>query len=449
MRRSPVHLEIVTLGRLAVPVILTQVALNLMGTVDAIMVSGLGTEALAATALGNVWAYGTLLPAMGVLFGLDPIVTQAHGAGDHARVGRALQNGMAVALLLTVPIAGLWLLTAPVLRLMGQDASLAAVAQDFVLAQLFSIPFFLGFFALRQYLSGRGIVAPALWVAGFANVVNLVLNWALIYGHLGLEPRGVVGAGLATGISRLLMCVGLFALLPSLGLHDLALSAWDRSAVAWRELKELLAHGLASGAAFGAEVWGFQVMALLAGLLGAETLAAHSIVLNLASLTFMMPLGISVAAATRVGNLIGAGDLIGSRRAAWIAIAMGAGVMAFSAATFVLLRWTLPAIWRPEPSVLALAAAIMPIAGAFQVFDGTQVVGCGVLRGRGDTKPAAFFNLVGYYVLGIPLGWFAAFRLGWGLPGLWWGLTAGLMTVAVLLLLRVRRRPFKSAAAAA
>ena len=437
---SPVRVETVALARLAVPVILTQVATTLMGLVDTLMVARLGTDALAATSLGSVWVFGTLLPAMGVLFGMDPIVTQAHGARDTVRTGAALRKGLVVAALVTLPVAALWLVTDRVLLLAGQRADLAALAHDYAVAQVFSIPFFLGFTALRHSLSGRGVMRPAMWITWLANGVNAVLNWALIFGHLGFEPHGVVGAGVATGLSRVFMFLALLAFVLGFNLHERALFAWDWTVLRWRELRELVGHGVSTGAQVGLEVWGFQSVALLAGRLGAEALAAHSIVLHLASLTFMVPFGLSMAAATRVGNLLGAGDARGSRRAAWVAIATGASFMALSGVTFLLLRWRVPALWRPAPEVLALAVGIMPIAGAFQVFDGTQAVGCGVLRGRGDTRPAALFNLVGYYALGIPLAYLLAFHVGLGLRGLWWGLTLGLFTVAVLLLVRVRRQ---------
>jgi MATE family multidrug resistance protein len=161
-------------------------------------------------------------------------------------------------------------------------------------------------------------------------------------------------------------------------------------------------------------------------------------VLNMAALAFMLPLGISQGAVTRVGNLLGAGDPLGAQRAAWVAIAAGAGVMTLSAAVFVTLRWQLPALYTSDPTLVAMAAAILPIAAAFQIFDGAQVTGCGVLRGMGRTVPAAWLNLLGYWVIGLPLGGWLGLHLGWGLPGIWWGLCAGLACVAIGLVVRLR-----------
>jgi MATE family multidrug resistance protein len=190
----------------------------------------------------------------------------------------------------------------------------------------------------------------------------------------------------------------------------------------------------------GLEMWAFSGSNLIAGWLGAPQLAAHTIVLNLASITFMVPLGISQGAAVRVGNLLGAGRPSQARMASWVAIAMGAAVMTVSATAFVVLREVLPAAYTKDATVLALAASILPVAAAFQVFDGTQAVACGVLRGMGKPRPAAVFNLIGYWVLALPIGTWLALRTDAGLAGLWWGLAGGLCLVAVGLVIWIRAR---------
>jgi MATE family multidrug resistance protein len=188
------------------------------------------------------------------------------------------------------------------------------------------------------------------------------------------------------------------------------------------------------------EMWAFSGAALIAGRLGAVSLAAHTIALNLAALAFMLPLGIAQGAATRVGNLIGAREPDAAQRAAWVSIGMGAGVMTLSASLFVVFRTGLPRLYTPDADVILACAAILPIAAAFQIFDGTQAVGCGILRGMGRTRPAMVFNLVSYWVLGLPIGaWLALFQ-GWGLAGIWWGLALGLGLVATSLVLWVRVR---------
>lgn len=426
--------ELRRLAVLAAPIIVTQVGTMLMGVVDMIMVGGIGKDALAAAALGNVWTMGTLIVGMGVALGIDPLLTQAHGAGDGRAVGLIVQRGLVVAALATGPTLLLWFWTEDVLVLAGQAPALARMAHDYVLAQLPGAPGFLGFMVLRSYLQGRSIVAPALWITVIANLVNAGLNWLLIHGELGFPRLGLVGAGVATGATRMLMLIGLAALIWRLGLQRGAWQPWSRAALDPRGLWAIAALGLPVGVQLGLEMWAFQAATLLAGWIGEVELAAHTIVINLASLSFMVPLGISMAAVTRVGNLLGAGNPQAAQRAAWVAFGMGGAVMCGSAVAFVALRDELPRIYTADPHVLVVAALLLPIAGAFQLLDGLQVVGGGILRGMGRTRPAALFNLLGYYVLGLPVAWYLAFTTEMGVEGIWWGLTLGLLVVAVLLL---------------
>lgn len=440
-----VRLELATIPSLAGPLILAQMGWMMLGLVDTFMVGHLGPRPLAAVALGDLWIVGTLLVAMGVMLGLDPIVSQAHGAGDGRRAAHALQRGVVLALLLSVPLAVLWLATGAALRLAGQDPALAAEADRFVGVQVFSIAPFLVFVALRQYLQGRTIMMPTLIVIVAGNVVNFVLDWLLIFGRLGFPELGVRGSGIATGVTRVVMLALLLALVRWYRLHEGAWVPWTREIFDLRRLREILGHGIPTGIQLGLEIWAFATTSLFAGWLGAEALAAHTIVLKLASFSYMVPLGISIAAATRVGNLIGARDRAGARCAAWVAIGLGGGVMTVFALLLVTLRTVLPALFLApgQEAVVALAATIMPIAALFQFFDGTQAVGCGVLRGLGNTRPAALFNLVGFYALALPLALGLGFErpwgpfrgAGWGLPGLWTGLAAGLFAVAALLVL--------------
>lgn len=445
---GPLRTEVRRIAGLALPVAATQVGSMLLGFVDTVMLGRVGSEALAAAAIANVWIYGTTQLALGTIFGLDPIVAQAHGAGRGEVAGRALQSGLVLALLLSVPVALVWALCEPFLLATGQEASLARMAQHYTLVQIPSVPFFLAFHALRQYLQGREMVRPALLVMALANVVNAVANWALIFGHLGFPALGLVGAGIATAVTRI-ACLAILAWwVVALRLHEGAWVPWSRDAFAWRGLAQILRFGVPVGFQTSLEVWAFSGAALLAGHLGATAVAAHSVVLNMAALSFMMPLGVGLAASTRVGNLLGAGRPHEAQRAGWVAIALGAAVMSLAAALFVFGRAWLPRIYTDEMDVIAAGAAILPIAAAFQIFDGVQVVGCGVLRGMGRTRPAAVFNLLGYWVIGLPLGGWLGLRAGWGLGGIWWGLAIGLAVVATALVLWIRwRGPARAAVA--
>jgi len=437
---SPIRTETRALLALALPTAATQLSNMLMGFVDMVLLGHYGIRELAASSIGNVWMQGTLLLALGVIFGIDPLIAQAHGRGDGHAVGLAAQRGLGIAAGMSIPLALAWWATGPLLRALGQDAQLAADAQTFALIQIPSIPFFLAFHALRQYLAGRGIVRPAMWVIVGANLINALLVWALVFGRLGLPELGLLGAGIGTGITRAFCLFALIGLMRLGRLHEGAWPAASRELLDAGAFRQIFAIGVPVALAFGLEVWAFSGSTLLAGRLGPAELAAHTIVLNLGSLAFMLPLGVSQGAVTRVGNLLGAGRPADAERATWVAIGAGASVMGLCGLGFLALRGRLPMLYTDDLGVAAAASALLPIAAAFGIFDGTQVVCCGVLRGMGRTRPAALFNLLGYWVLGLPIGAWLAFRADWGLQGVWWGLCIGLLVVSALLLAFITAR---------
>ncbi len=435
---AAVH-EFRALSRLAVPVVITQVATMLPGVVDIVMVGRVSVDAINAVALGRLWLFGTLLFGMGVVFGIDPLIAQAHGRRDERTMGLALQRGAVLAALISIPLTGLWLLTAPVLRLFGQDPAFARLAQDYVWVQIPGLLPFLLYIVLRQYLQDRTIVRPVMWTVVGATALNVLLDWMLIFGRLGAPAMGVAGAGVAATITRYVMFASLTGITFGFKLHRGGWIPLTREALRLSGLREIFRFGLPVGLQLSLEIWAFEIATLLAGRLGGVELAAHTIAINLASLSFMVPLGVSLAAVTRVGNLIGERRQQEAQTAAWVAFGMGAGVMAVSGALFVTLRYALPRLYTPDLAVIAATAAVLPIAAMFQIFDGTQVVGGGILRGMGRTRPAAVFNVVGYYCLALPLAMWLAFARGMGLPGIWWGMALGLASVACMLVVFVWR----------
>jgi MATE family multidrug resistance protein len=427
------------LTALAAPIAITQLATMLLWTIDLLMVGRIDVLSLNAVALGRLFVIGTAICAMGLIYGQDALAAQAHGARNRERLGGVLRHSLALSLAVCVPLAALWLATEPILLLFGQDPAAARLAHDYVVVQIPALPFFLMFVALKQYLQARGIVKPEMWIALAANLVHAGLNWVFIYGHLGAPRLGVVGAGVATAISQVLMFAAMLAAFRIYRLQRGSVTRLSPTLVRWRGIAEILRLGLPLAAMLALEYWAFAISSLWAGNLGSTELAAHSIAINLASISYMVPLGIGLAATTRVGNLIGAREPLAAQRAAWVAFALGGGVMTVAAATFILGRHWIPTWYTLDPAVLALTAALLPIAAAFELFDGVQVVGSGILRGMGRTRPAAAFNLIGYYVLGLPIGWWLGFRSGLGLVGIWWGLAAGLAIVSVLALYWVKR----------
>lgn len=438
--RPEIAEEVRRLLALGAPAAATQIGAMMLGVVDTMMVGHLGVLELDAAALGTLWILATLVLGMGVVLGMDPIVARAHGAGQHDRVAIALHHGIVVALVCSVPIALAWLLCEPVLLALGQRPELAAAAHAYVQPQIPSLAPFLMYCALRQYLQGRGMVTPALGVMLIANGLNALGNWWLIWGGLGVPALGLQGAAIATAITRSFLFVALVVWIARARLHR---GAWIRpswASITSPGIARIFALGVPIGIQLALEMWAFQATTLFAGRLGETELAAHVAVLNLSSLSFMVPLGISIGAATRVGHLLGRGDRAAARRSALIALVLGASVMAISAASFAIGRHALPRFYSDDTAVLAAAASILPIAAAFQLFDGTQVVGGGVLRGMGAPGPAALFNAIGYYVLALPVGAWLTFSVGLGLAGLWWGLCLGLATVAAALVLWIARR---------
>lgn len=432
--------EIRRLVELALPVVVTQLATMLLGVVDTIMVGHVSREALAAAALGHVWTMGTMVFGMGLILGIDPIVTQAHGARDDARLSLALARGLVVALFVSVPLVLLWTWSGFFLRHLGQSPELCELTQTYTRAQLPGAPAYMLYGTLRQYLQGRGIVRPTMVLALAANVFNALANWVLVFGHLGIAARGIQGAGLATGSTRVVMALALAAIIWRRGLTHEGWHGFPREAWSWRGFREILGFGAPVGVQLSLEIWAFETATLLAGSMGELSIAAHTIVLNVASVSFMVPLGVSQAAVTRVGNLLGAGAPRQARRAAWVSLVLGAGVMSVSAALFVAARHAIGRLYTDDVEVIALAASVFPVAAAFQLFDGTQVVGAGILRGMGSTRPAALFNFVGFYLMALPLGAYLAFRRHLGLVGLWWGLALGLAVVALCFVARIAVR---------
>jgi multidrug resistance protein, MATE family len=420
------------LTSLATPVALTQLASMLLWTIDLLMVGQIDVLSLNAVSLGRLWVMGTSICAMGLIFGLDAIASQAHGARDRNRLGDVLLHAGVLALAVSVPLGGLWLGTGRLLLAFGQDPATVELAHRFVVVQIPGLPFFLLFVAVKQYLQARGIVRPAMWVSFGACGLNAFLNWLLIYGHWGLPRLGAVGAGVATAITEVAMVAALLFAIRHFRLQRGAATITDLTRLRVKGLAEILRLGLPVALMLALEYWAFAISSLWAGWLGKTELAAHSIAINLASIAYMVPLGIGLGASARVGNLIGAGEPRAAQRAAWVAFALGGGVMAAFALLFVAGRSWIPTWFTLDPTVIALAATLLPVAAAFELFDGLQVVGSGVLRGMGRTRPAALFNLIGYYLLGLPLAAWLGRPERLGLVGIWWGLALGLAVVAGL-----------------
>jgi MATE family multidrug resistance protein len=433
----PSRADLRTLAGLAVPVVFVQLGLMAMAVVDTMIVGRLSATALAGVAVANIYLFGLGGFGLGVLMSLDPVVSQAFGARDEAAVARALQRGIVMAVVLGVLAALSFIPVRAALTALGQAPEIIDAAVPYLQVQWPSMfAFFLGI-ALRQTLQALGHLRPIVIATAVANVVNGFLCWGLVFGHGGLPRLGILGAGIATTFARWLMVL----LVLALAWRDLRPRlAWRRDTLHLAPLLRMLRIGLPIGLQVELEYGLFATVGLMMGHVGPIAAGAHQIALNLASLTFMVPLGVSSAGSVLVGRAVGAGDATAARRSGVAALVTGAGFMTLSASLFLLVPRALARAYTPDPAVVALAAALIPIAGMFQVFDGLQVVSIGVLRGVGDTRTPMIVNAIGYWGCALPLSLWLGFGLGWGPRGLWWGLVFGLMVVAAILLTRVRRR---------
>jgi MATE family multidrug resistance protein len=421
---------------LAIPLVMVQVGLMAMGVVDTLMVGRISAAALGAVAVANVYFFCWTTLGTGCLYVLDPIVSQAVGAQDPVAVTRGFQRGLILSVVVAIPITVALLGTGAVLRFTKQPPEVVTLAVAFMKPILPGVWPYFAFLAFRQVLQVFGAAWPLALIIWLSNLLNAFLDWALIYGKAGFPALGVTGAAIATTISRWAMFIGIAVAGWSWLSHHLF--PWRRDALDVGALGRMLRLGLPIGFQMLFEYGVFGMVGLLMGRLSTVALAGHQIAINLASLTFMVPLGVGSAAAVLVGKAVGAGDASGAQRSAWAAVVVGASFMAICGAFFIV--WPRPFAWiyTEESAVIAAAVALIPLAGLFQVFDGVQAVACGILRGLGDTRAPVLINLLGYWIIGLPVSLWLGFRLNWGAAGLWWGLVLGLIVAAVILVIRVR-----------
>ena len=418
---------------LAAPVVLAELGWVTMGIVDTLMVGRLGAEAIGAVGLAGMLFFAVAVFAMGVLLGLDPLVAQAFGARRLDECHRWLVHGVWLGLFVAVPTVALIYAMRATLGLWGLPGDVEALVHPYLGILTWSLPPLLLYVAFRRYLQAMHLVRPVMIALLAANVVNAVGNWVLIFGHLGFPAMGVRGSAWATLLARVFMAASLFVVILR---HEARVVPRLRDTpmgIDPARLRRLFALGIPAAGQMVFEVGVFSAATALAGRVSADALAAHQIALNMAAFTFMVPFGISSAAAVRVGHAVGRGDPAGAIRAGWTAIAIGVGFMAAAAAAFLLVPGTLVRAFTSDRSVIEIGTALLFVAAAFQLFDGVQGVTTGALRGLGDTRTAMLWNLAGHWIVGLPLGYLLCFRRGYGVVGLWWGLSVGLVICGVAL----------------
>jgi len=422
---------------LAVPLMAGQLGQMLMGLADTVMLGRLGTTELAAASFANFILWIPLVCGMGLMVAVSMRVSQARGAGQPKSASSALHHGLWLGLLAGLTLAAALLALMPALDHFGQPPAVAAAAPAFFLPVALSVLPALVTMALKNFADAMEHPWPAFWI-GFAGIgLNILLNWIFIFGNLGAPACGLAGAGWATLAARTATLFALFAWVAAApAFRHWRPSRWF-APPHWPLLGRLLALGSPVSLGLLTEVAAFGLAGLMAGWLGTASLAAHQIALTCASVTFMLPLGLSMATTVRVGSCLGAGDLTRLRAVAIGSLSLGGGLMAVSAIIFLCFGQPIARWFIDDPTVTTLAARLLIIAGLFQIFDGLQVTASGVLRGMNDVRRPAILAFIAYWALGLPLGWIAAFTLHWNTEGIWVGLAIGLGLAAAALVMRV------------
>jgi len=424
---------------LALPVILAEIGWTTMGLVDTLMVGPLGPAAIGAVGLGSIVFVAIGIFGMGLLLGLDTLVAQSFGAGRRDQCEHWLRQGVYLALLSAVPLTLLSFGVTASLPFWGLNPEVLVLASPYLNVVTLSVLPLLLYAAFRRYLQAVNLVRPITFALVSANLVNVLVNWILIYGKLGFPALGPTGAAWATVLSRVYLATVLLVAVRE-ARRGLGATAATSRRLEWVALRRLLSLGGPAGLQILLEVGVFAAASVLAGRLTAAALAAHQIALNLWSFVFMVPLGLNAAGAVRVGQAVGRRDRDGVRRAGWTALLLAGLFTASAAVVFLVAARPLIGAFSQDVTVLALGPSLLAIAGVCLVFDGTQGVATGILRGLGETRIPMFANFAGHWLVGLPLGYAACFWWGWGVQGLWLGLAAGLIGVGTVLLVTWNRR---------
>ncbi len=444
MNRWPVLAEFRSLGVLAVPIIVTQLAQMGMGVADAIMAGRVSATDLAGIALGGNLYWPLMLLMSGIVMAVTPSVSQLHGAGRVGDAGAVVRQALWIAVCGGAILAALLQNMEPVYRLFGVDERAIPVAASYLRAASLGLPAMLAYVALRCLCEGMSWTRPAMFI-GFGMLgLKVLLNWLFIYGQpaLGIPAMGGVGCGWSTAI---VMACSLSIMIVVVAVSRMresgVFSSFSRPEPT--EIGRLLRLGVPIGLALFVEVAFFSGATLLIGRLGVQTVAAHQIAFNIVGVTFMVPLALGMAATIRVGFNVGANDFAGASRSAWVATATATVWGVAFAVALMTWRYDLVALYTTEADVMQLAAGLLLLGALFQVFDGPQATVMGTLRGYKDTRGPMVIAFAAYWLFGLPVGATLCFGLwsvaGIGVHGMWWGLVVGLAVVAVALFVRLAR----------
>lgn len=424
--------------QLAYPVMLSQLSHVMVGVTDSIMVGHVGATSLAASSLANVVFNLLMLFGIGVSYAITPLVATAHGENNTEKINDTLRHGLMIAFINGLILIGVVLLCRPLLYLIGQPEDVVQLAIPYLSILAFSLMPVLIFQSLRQFMEGLSNTRIAMIIMLGSVVLNILLNFILIYGHAGLPALGLNGAGWGSLISRIVMMlvmVGYIYFAKRFSIYRAGMAVGNYSK---KLFNRLLNIGIPAGMQFIFEVAAFDFSAIMVGWLGTNSLAAHQIAINLATISYMTTSGLASAATIRVSHELGKRNFKKLMDVAYTLILIALAFMTLWAIIFIVGRNFLPTIYIDNVDVIAIASPLIVIAGFFQLSDGVQVVCSGALRGLQDVKIPTVLVFIAYWIIGLPLGYYLGFKAGYGSIGIWYGLLIGLTLTAIAMFIRFR-----------
>lgn len=428
---------------LAYPVCLGQLGHVIVGVADSLMVgnyggekSEIGTLSLAAASLANALIHIILVLGIGISYGATPLIAAADSKNDKSEITTLLKHSILLCLITGIIIFISLYFSSPLLHYFNQPEKVVKLAIPYFNIMVFSMLPLMLFLAFKQFAEGLSDTKTAMYISIGANLLNVFLNYLFIYGKWGVKEMGLNGAGWASFIARVVMAFSMGWYVYKAAKFKDYRSGFSFKNYNWKKVGEIFKVGLPVGLQFTFEVSAFALAAVMIGWISAEDLAAHQIAISLASLTYMFASGLSAAASVRVGNYFGVKNFFDLRRAGNTALIMVLAFMGTMALLFIMLNNFLPTLFNKNETVLIIASNLLLIAALFQISDGTQVVGQGLLRGMADVKIPTLFAFIAYWIIGLPVGWVLGFQFNLGSSGIWYGLSIGLTVATILNFIR-------------
>jgi MATE family multidrug resistance protein len=428
--------------RLAMPIVVSQLGHTLVHLADSVIVGHFaGTIQLAAVSLVNSLFMLVLVLGMGIAYGLTPLIAKENGGKNYAECGKLLSNSLIINIIVGLLLyAGVNFGTLVIIDHIGQSPEVVAYAKPYLHYLALSIIPLTIFQTFKQFAEGLGFTKQAMFISIWGNAVNIILGIIFVKGMFGIRPMGVQGVGLSTLIDRILMATVMSVYVFRSRNFKVYLENFKVTFIDKVRSMKILKIGAPVSLQYSFEISAFSGAAILIGTIGAVEQAAHQVAINLASITYMLASGIASAATIKTGNNLGKKNFLDLRRSAVASYHVIILFMTLTAVLFIFANKVMPYIYTEDLNVIRIASQLLIIAGFFQLFDGTQVVGLGVLRGIGDVNIPTVITFIAYWIIGIPLGYFLGIHLHMGVNGIWYGLTTGLLTASILLFIRFQKR---------